>query len=107
MKKILLSAIVIVLFTMGCAKEDTRPDCEKNNWGSLKVDSYLADPYDVSIDGAYKGQVAGYGDVTYDHISSGTHATKYTQASGYILYPTVYTLSVNITQCATFTANLQ
>lgn len=107
MKTKILLPLILIAFFFGCAKEDTRPDCEKNDWGSLKVDSYKSDPYEVYIDNAYKGTVSAYGDVTYANISSGTHATKYIQASGYILYPTEYTLSVNIPQCSTFTANLQ
>lgn len=107
MKKLSLLFIAVIAIFTSCQKEDTRPDCEKNNWGSFRVDSYLDDPYNVYVDGAYKGQVSAYGDVTYDKISSGTHATKYVQASGYVITPTEYTLSVNISDCSTFTAKLQ
>ena len=108
MKKfVLLTFTVSTLFVISCTKEDTRPDCEKNNWGTLNVDNYLKSPYKVYIDGAYKGTVDAYGNVDYTSISSGTHATKYIQASGYVLYPTEYTLSVNITSCNTYSANLK
>lgn len=103
----ILFVLVSTIAIISCKKEDTRPECEKNNWGSLKVDNYFADPYKVYIDDAYKGTVAAFGLETYSNVSSGTHATKYVQASGYVLYPTEYTLSVTITQCQTFTANLQ
>ena len=107
--KLLFFGLVVIstIAIFSCKKEDTRPDCEKNNWGSLEVDSWLDDPYSVYIDNAYKGTVAGWGNVTYNNISSGTHATKYIQNSGYILTPTTYTLSVTITQCQTSTAKLQ
>ena len=107
MKTRILLLLILIAFFVSCAKEDTRPDCEKNNWGTLSVDSYKSDPYQVYIDNAYKGTVAAYGLVTYDKITAGTHATKYVQASGYVFTPTEYTLSVNITQCNTFTASIQ
>ena len=104
---VLISTITIISCKKEETKPDTRPDCEKNNWGTLKVDNYFADPYKVYVDDAYKGTVAAYGLETYTNISSGTHATKYIQASGYVLYPTEYTLAATITQCQALTAKLQ
>ena len=103
MKKIFL-ALTIITLAFSCEVEG--PDCEENNWGSLTVDSWLEDPYKVYIDGAYKGTVPAWGRVTYSNISSGTHATEYVQESGYLFTADTYTLSVNISDCETFTTTL-
>ena len=109
MKKIyfFLLAFSILFSLNGCIQEDTRPDCEKNDWGTVEVDSYLGNPYKVYIDGLYKGRVAAYGLVEYSNVSSGARTIKLVQESGFILYPTEYTYSANITDCNTSTVTLQ
>jgi hypothetical protein len=96
------------LFTMnGCVQEDTRPDCEKNDWGTVEIDSYLADPYKVYIDGMFKGRVVAYGLADFSNVSSGSRTIKLVQESGYILYPTEYTYSATVSDCNTSTVTLQ
>lgn len=107
--------LVLSLFTLSiaaCKKDevqvvDNRPACEKNNQGTLKVDSYLADPYKVYLNGSYAGQVDAYGLLTLNNLTAGTYATRYVQASGYVFTPREYTLSLTVPQCGTFTATLQ
>lgn len=103
---------VLVLFN-GCKKDDpndpNNPNaapCIQNNSGTLAVDNYEDDPYYVYVNGAYRGTVGAFGYSTYS-ITAGTYSTKYTQASGYILYPTEYTSSVTIVKCQTSTVKIQ
>ncbi|MBX2909814.1 MAG: calcium-binding EGF-like domain-containing protein [Chitinophagales bacterium] len=79
---------------------DNRPSCVKNGTGVITFDNWSKNPYDCYIDGNYKGRVAGYGtrDVT---VYSGYYSLKATQASGYALYPSVYTGSGTVSQCGT------
>lgn len=107
MKKFVLIGLILSVISLVSCNKETGPDCEVNNWGYLTVDSYFDDPYDVYIDGAYKGTVSAFGVVTYGNISSGTHATEYRQASGFLFTPDVYTLSINISDCNTETVTLQ
>ena len=97
-----------ILFTLnGCVQEDTRPDCEKNDWGTVEIDSYLDDPYKVYIDGMYKGRVTAYGLVDFSNVSSGSRTIKLVQESGYTFYPTEYTYSASVSDCNTSTVILQ
>jgi hypothetical protein len=115
MKKLLtiLMAVALMATVSSCKKDDpndpNNPNaapCVQNNTGTLKVDSYKDDPYYIYVNGAYKGTVGAYGVVSYT-LSAGTYSTKYTQKSGYILYPTEYTSSVNITKCYETTVKIQ
>jgi hypothetical protein len=110
MKKSLLMlsmAGAILMGTQGCVKSNAlSPACEINNTGTLKVVCNKSDPYKVYLNNAYKGTVGSYTSKDFGNISAGTYATRYEQASGYLLYPTEYTLSVTIPQCNTFTATL-
>jgi len=108
----LLSLCLALFGASSCSKDDDNdndiniPACETNNVGTLRVDSNKEDPYKVYVNSAYKGTVGAYATADFGNIAAGTYSTRYEQASGYILYPTEYTLSVTITQCQTFTATL-
>ena len=111
MKKLVFTLLVAAsagtLGLSGCQQNAAfKPTCEVNNTGTLRVQSYKGDPYRVYVNNAFKGTVGAFSNQTFDDITAGTYATRYEQASGYILYPTEYTLSVTIQQCNTFTATL-
>lgn len=90
----------------GCQQNAAlRPTCEVNNTGKLRVQSYKGDPYRIYVNNAYRSTVGPFSTQEVD-LTPGTYATRYVQASGYILYPTEYTLSVTIQQCNTITANI-
>lgn len=104
MKKLmfLIAAITILQF-VSC---DIREACEKQNYGSIKVDSYLFSDYDIYINSAYKGSVDGFGDIAFDHIKAGTYATEYIRISGSD-GPPIYTLSIYVSPCEAFTVRLE
>ncbi len=109
----LLLTVALITTVSSCKKDDPNdpnnpnaPACVRNNTGELSVDSYMDDPYLIYVNGAYKGTVPAFGLKTYV-ISPGTYSTKYTQASGYVLYPTEFTSSVTITKCYTTTVKIQ
>lgn len=102
----MVSALLAIGTLSGCQQNAAlRPTCEVNNTGKLRVQSYKGDPYRVYVNNAYRGTVSPFSNDEYD-LTAGTYATRYEQASGYILYPTEYTLSVTIQQCNTFTATI-
>lgn len=104
MKKLLfLTSVCSILLITSC---DTRPECEKQNVGSIKVDNYIFSDYDIYIDNAYKGSVDSFGDITFDNITAGTYATEYVRTSG-TDGAAVYTLSVNVQSCETFTVKIE
>jgi hypothetical protein len=105
---------ILVFFAASCNKDDnTGPgnnntqDCQTHHYGSLLVTNYLSDPYEVYIDNSYKGLVDANNFATFHNTSSGTHATKYIQHSGFVLYPTQYTATANISDCNTATITIQ
>lgn len=104
----IMLAFVGLTALSSCTKDNdlNKPQCEQNNTGTLRVVCNLSDPYKVYVNNAYKGTVGAYTSADFGNVTAGTYSTRYEQASGYIFYPTEYTLSVTITQCNTFTANL-
>ena len=94
-------AIAAVLFT-SCGKDeestDTRPDCEKNSTGTIRVKNYKSNPYNVYIDDSFKAtlQANGYNDFT---VSAGAHYLEFIQESGYLFNPDVYTSNLTVSAC--------
>lgn len=75
------------------------PLCAQYHTGSLTAYSSHNDPYNIYLDNVYKETCSAYGSKTVNNISTGYYNFKAVQASGYILYPTEYTASINITDC--------
>jgi hypothetical protein len=66
----------------------------------LGVTSTSTNPYTITIDGNNRGVVNGGSGASYD-LSVGSHTVTATQNSGYVLFATVKTNTVNINQCQT------
>lgn len=99
MKKILLSILIIVAIASGCTKEKNQPN-NGNGTGSTPVpttgtlyfQNTKTDPYIIYLDGTSMGTLLpGTTSSGYTITSGISHAVKSQQASGYIVYPTVYT----------------
>ncbi|MCL1867662.1 MAG: hypothetical protein FWF72_01755 [Paludibacter sp.] len=107
MKKIILIFAAISLLMAGCKSDEpnnpVQSECEKSRTGTIIFDSWASNPYDCYIDNTYKGRVAANGKLTVNSVQAGYHAFRMTQASGYLLYPSVYTSSGTLQQCGSFT----
>jgi hypothetical protein len=113
----LFAAFFLAAFVSSCSKDsantvtptaaDNRPACEKNNTGDLLTDNWRKDPYSIYIDGTLKGEVGGYGENTISDIVSGYHSVKVVQKSGYTLYASTYTVSINIVKCGKSTVKIE
>jgi hypothetical protein len=97
---ILTSILLLALLLPSCKKEDTRPDCEKNNFGTVTISNGSANPYDVYINGTFSRRVLGNTIVSKLQISAGNSRTIVAvQASGYVFTPSEYSTTANILQC--------
>lgn len=100
----LLSSIGIV----GCTQNSQlyTPTCERDNTGTMKVVNNLGDPYRVYLNNSLKGSVGAFTSRDFENLSVGTYSARYEQASGYLLYPTIYSGSMTIVQCETSRVDL-
>lgn len=116
MKKVIISLVVTMLAVYSCKKDETspgngttaQPGCVTNNTGIVYFKNKYSDPYKLEINGSYVGTVSGGS--TTSPITSAPYTTsagsityKATQASGYTLWPTVYTGTGTVTQCSDLT----
>ena len=113
--KILLSIFYFALFFSACKKDPTspgngttaQPGCVTNNTGSVYFQNNLSDPYNCDIDGSFVGTVSKSSTSTGYTTTAGNVSYKATQASGYLIYPTVYQSTATLSQCGTLTITLQ
>lgn len=104
MRKKLFMVALVAMAMAGCSKDDddiSRPQCEVNDTGTLSVQNLHEDPYQILLNGGYRGTVGAYQTELFSNITAGTYTGKAIQASGYILYATEYNISITITQCQT------
>lgn len=97
MKKTILSLLLIVAIMAGCKKENNQPNngngsgSTQSTTGTLYFKNTQVDPYIMYLDGTNMGILAaGSTSIGYTVTVNISHAVKTTQASGYIVYPTVY-----------------
>lgn len=103
MKK-LLFLLTIVTIISSCKKEDTRPECEKSNTGTLIIDNWLSDPYYIFVDGNYKGIVSSYGASTLTSISAGYHQVRVENQNDVL---DLQSSTESVPQCGTLTLKIE
>ena len=94
-KKVVIA--LSVLSMSSCSKED----CEKRNYGSIKLTNSKPDSYYGYIDGNRYFTLAPFSSATQTQVSAGKHEIKLEQANGYLLYPTVYVATADVISCQT------
>lgn len=77
------------------------PECEEEDYGTLRINNENDDPYEIRLDGEYIGRITGNAVKNFLEVPSGRYNLEATQESGYILYPTVYDGFFDIDQCQT------
>lgn len=76
------SVVILVIGLMSCTKkEDTRPDCEKNDTGTIILTNNDPNSFTVSVDGVNKGTVQG-GQVVHLTVPAGIHSVRVVGQSG-------------------------
>lgn len=94
--KILFSIFFAAVMIGACKKETIQPGNGNNstptpNTGTLYFKNTQIDPYTIYLDGNNIGVLAvGATSSSYTVTSGISHACKASQASGYVLYPTIY-----------------
>ena len=69
------------MFT-SCEKEESKPECEINNTGTLQIINDENDPYRVYIDNLFYITLLPNTSITYS-LSEGMHPVRLTQDDGY------------------------
>ncbi|MBP6089726.1 MAG: hypothetical protein KA521_00610 [Crocinitomicaceae bacterium] len=100
----LLFLLTIVTIISSCKKEDTRPECEKSNTGTLIIDNWLSDPYYIFVDGNYKGIVSSYGASTLTSISAGYHQVRVENQNDVL---DLQTSTESVPQCGSLTLKIE
>ncbi len=103
MKKLLFLLTIVTLIS-SCKKEDTRPECEKSNTGTLIIDNWMSDPYYIFVDGNYKGIVSSYGASTLSSISAGYHQVRVENQNDVL---DLQSSTESVPQCGTLTLKIE
>ena len=69
--------------------------CAALRMGTLQLTNNSSNPYSISIDGVSKGTMNGNSSKEFK-LDEGSHSVSATQQSGYIIYPTVFSGTINI-----------
>lgn len=77
------------------------PPCELNHYGNYNAYNNNIDPYFLYVNGTLKATVPGYTYLSVTNTASGYYSMHWVQASGYLIYPTVYDNSVTVYDCNT------
>ena len=102
MKRILLISTIVAMAFAGCQKADVTPSCEKYNTGTLIIDSHQPHDFNIFLDGAYLGKVEAHTKKNFT-VEAGTYAVTAQYSNG---SPNVWSLSVTIYQCQSYTGKL-
>jgi len=94
MKKILL-LLAATATLAACEKDSKNSSCAT---GKIRITNTSKNPYNVYVNGNYKTQMQGGTFSEYDY-PKGHYAMKAEQVSGYVLYPTVATATIDISGC--------
>jgi hypothetical protein len=96
--------IGVFLMLFACKKDEIKPDCETNKYGTVTVSNSSSNPYKLYIDDVYYGQLSG-GSITQNiKLNEGNNRKLYVlQVSGYLLYPTERTTYFNVISCSSYT----
>ena len=97
------------LFWCSCEKKSTaplapaKPDCEANSYGTITVSNSSTNPYELYIDDVFQMEIPGKTITEKIRISEGNNRELYViQVSGYLLYPTERTKSLNVISCSDY-----
>lgn len=93
---ILLIILIATSFT-SCKK-----DCEKSNSGTLIIDNYASDPYDIYVDDVYQGDISSYGKRTITSFKAGYHYIIMVNQNDF----TIQSSDGSVPQCGTFTVDI-
>lgn len=99
MKKLLILILVIsTLPFSSCKKKD---DCEANNTGKVLVENNSSNPYILYVNDGFIYNIYEGGSYTFEGKAGVTYNFKLKQKSGYVIYPSIFTEQIFITQCDT------
>lgn len=79
---------------------DVRPECVRENEGSVLFSNNTNDDFNIYVGGSYQGWIGEYSTFTLTGVPVGSYNVRYEQTD-YIFSPDVYYDIVNIEQCVT------
>ncbi|GDX52997.1 hypothetical protein LBMAG27_20440 [Bacteroidota bacterium] len=69
--------------------------CEALKMGTLQISNNSSNPYSLTIDGMNKGTINGNTSKDFK-LAEGEHTVSATQQSGYLIYASVYSNTLNV-----------
>jgi hypothetical protein len=84
--------------TISTTVRHPRTDCNLYQSSWITIYNISPDPYDLEINGAVVRRMASNSNVFY-MLGAGTHSFRAIQVSGYVLTPTVRSLTTNLAAC--------
>ncbi len=107
MKHLLLLLIATALLATGCSKDGgSAKNCEGNKTISVTFQNTSNNPYAVAYTGGSLFTMSGNSTVTKHDVAANGASISWTQQSGYVLYPTTGSRSINDIPCSAFSVNL-
>lgn len=102
MKRIFILTIFLISI-VGCKKEDPKPECEVNKYGTITISNSSSNPYDIYIDGSYNMRLSGGAISSKIKVNEGNNRKLYAvQVSGYLIYATEKTEYFNVLRCSDY-----
>jgi len=89
MKKLFFIALASIAFA-SCQKSTTNPTCS----GTITISNNTKDPYSIMINNVPQGNVSGYSIQAFNKCDKGTYNMIFTQLSGYVFTPSIYTATI-------------
>ena len=91
MKKLLFIAFALITFFAGCKNAD---DKQMETQSKVRFTSTSDYPYKISVDNVAQGSVAAH-KFTEVYVNPGVHIFTAEQMTGYVLYPSVVSITHN------------
>lgn len=88
-----------VISVLNAINEATRPPCEVQGTGLITFTNNSNNPYNIYVDNVYVARITGGYKQSFN-VSAGQHTLKCEQVSGYLMYPTVKSVTMNVPRCS-------
>lgn len=92
-------------FTGEFCETDNRPECVRENFGSVIFSNGTNDDFNVYVNDVYQGWVSEYNTFTIQRVPVGSYTVRFEQTD-YIFSPTVIHGILLITQCEVEVKNI-
>jgi hypothetical protein len=99
MKKHIFTVIIIIFLScLSSCEKDTQTGCRVGKFATLKIVNTSKNPYDIYNSNSSMGVLTGNSSRDYK-VFVGNNTLSAVQKSGYVLYPTKVSKTINVIAC--------